>query len=48
RSFLRTQCNWQQSLSGATRAELSRELRQRIGLSGGNTMYGSYLASPKH
>ncbi|MBW2394311.1 MAG: phytanoyl-CoA dioxygenase family protein, partial [Deltaproteobacteria bacterium] len=37
RSFLRTQCNWQQSLSGATRAELSRELRQRIGLSGGNT-----------
>lgn len=44
RSFLRTQCNWHQSLSEATRAELSPELQNRLGLTAGNVTYGGYLA----
>jgi ectoine hydroxylase-related dioxygenase (phytanoyl-CoA dioxygenase family) len=45
RSFLRTQCNWNRSLSPETRRRLSPELKERLGMQGGNVAYGSYLAS---
>jgi ectoine hydroxylase-related dioxygenase (phytanoyl-CoA dioxygenase family) len=48
RSFLRTQCNWNRSLSRETRRRLSPELQQRLGMQGGNVVYGSYLASDTH
>jgi ectoine hydroxylase-related dioxygenase (phytanoyl-CoA dioxygenase family) len=45
RSFLRTQCNWNRSLSRDTRRGLSPVLKERLGMDGGNMRYGSYLAS---
>jgi len=48
RSFLRTQCNWNRSLSRETRRGLSPELKERLGMLGGNVIYGSYLASDAH
>jgi ectoine hydroxylase-related dioxygenase (phytanoyl-CoA dioxygenase family) len=45
RSFLRTQCNWNRSLSRETRHRLTPELQERLGLLGGNVAYGAYLAS---
>jgi len=48
RSFLRTQCNWNRSLSRETRRGLSPELQERLGVLGGNMAYGSYLASDRH
>jgi len=45
RSFLRTQCNWNRSISQETRRRLSTELKERLGMLGGNVVYGSYLAS---
>ena len=44
RSFLRTQCNWAQSLSRETRKRLTPEQADRLGLRGGNTQHGAYLA----
>ncbi len=44
RSFLRHQCNWGRSLSREARARLSPRLREWLGLEGGNTGYGRYLA----
>jgi ectoine hydroxylase-related dioxygenase (phytanoyl-CoA dioxygenase family) len=44
RSFLRLQNTWWQSLSADTRRSLDPELRTRLGLSGGNMVYGTYLA----
>ena len=44
RSFLRTQSNWPVSLSRETRGRLSPELAERLGLRGGNTAHGAYLA----
>jgi len=48
RSFLRPQCNWNRSLSRETRRGLSPELKERLGMLGGNVIHGSYLASDTH
>jgi ectoine hydroxylase-related dioxygenase (phytanoyl-CoA dioxygenase family) len=45
RSFLRHQNNWSRSLSRATRARLSPQLKEWLGLGTGNIGYGTYLAS---
>jgi ectoine hydroxylase-related dioxygenase (phytanoyl-CoA dioxygenase family) len=45
RSFLRHQNNWSRSLSRETRARLSPQLKEWLGLGTGNIGYGTYLAS---
>lgn len=45
RSFLRLQNNWFQSLSDATLASLSGEMRHRLGLASGNIAYGTHLTT---
>lgn len=45
RSFLRHQNNWWRALSPETRKGLDPQLKEWLGLRGGNMGYGSYLAS---
>lgn len=45
RSFLRHQNNWGRALSAETRRTLSPQLKEWLGLGGGNIRYGTYLAS---
>jgi ectoine hydroxylase-related dioxygenase (phytanoyl-CoA dioxygenase family) len=44
RSFLRHQNNWGRSLPRAVRRDLDPQLREWLGLGGGNMGYGTYLA----
>ncbi len=45
RSFLRHQNNWWRSLSPETRGRLDPQLKEWLGLRGGNMGHGTYLAS---
>ncbi len=45
RSFLRHQNNWWRALSPETRSRLDPQLKEWLGLRGGNMGYGTYLAS---
>ena len=45
RSFLRHQNNWGRALSAETRRTLSPQLKEWLGLGGGNIRHGTYLAS---
>jgi ectoine hydroxylase-related dioxygenase (phytanoyl-CoA dioxygenase family) len=46
RSFLRHQNNWWRALSPDTRRRLDPQLKEWLGLRGGNMGYGAYLAGP--
>jgi ectoine hydroxylase-related dioxygenase (phytanoyl-CoA dioxygenase family) len=46
RSFLRHQTNWWRALSPETRRRLDPQLKEWLGLRGGNMGYGAYLAGP--
>jgi len=47
RSFLRHQNNWWRALSPDTRRLLDPQLKEWLGLRGGNMGYGAYLAGPR-